>query len=482
MSGGGDRVDGRLLGMAFVLVLGTFMASLDSTVVNIGMRTLRVEFGASLTEIQWAGTGYLLAVVAAAPTSGWLAERFGARRTWLGALLVFLAGSAACASAWSITSLVAFRVLQGVGGGLLLPTGQALLAAVAGPGRTGRIMSIAGIVPMLAPVLGPLLGGVVLRVADWPWLFYVNLPTGLVALMLARRLVPRVPPSGTGHRFDVRGALVLSPGLALLVFGLTELASDRTATGVAPVALAAGAAMLAGFARHALRTTRTPLLELRLFTTPPFSSAALALFVAAASVFGTMFLLPMYLQAGRGLTAWDTGLLLAPQGVGAALGSVVVNRTIDRLAPRTIVVTGFAIVVVATVPFTRLDALPDALLVATLLVRGFGTAMIASPVMTVVYGSVDRELLPRAASALNLLNYVGGALGTAVVAVLLEARVTAEAPDVATAFGTTFWCVLGLCVLALLGALRLPGNRPDGQDLRLTPAGSPHRPRRGRAS
>ncbi|EHR61657.1 DHA2 family efflux MFS transporter permease subunit [Saccharomonospora cyanea] len=481
MSGGADRVDGRLLGMAFVLVLGTFMASLDSTIVNIGMRTLRVEFGASLTEVQWAGTAYLLAVVAAAPTSGWLAERFGARRTWLGALLVFLAGSAACAFAWSITSLVAFRVLQGVGGGLLLPTGQALLAAVAGPGRTGRIMSIAGIVPMLAPVLGPLLGGVVLRVADWSWLFYVNLPTGLVALVLARRLVPRVPPSGTGHRFDVRGALVLSPGLALLVFGLTELASNRSGIGVAPVAIAVGAAMLVVFARHALRT-RTPLLELRLFTTPPFSSAALALFVAAASVFGTMFLLPMYLQAGRGLTAWDTGLLLAPQGVGAALGSVVVNRTIDRLAPRTIVVTGFAIVVVATVPFTRLDGLPDALLVSALLVRGFGTAMIASPVMTVVYGSVDRELLPRAASALNLLNYVGGALGTAVVAVLLELRVTAEAPDVANAFGTTFWCVLGLCVLALLGALRLPGNGPGGRGSRLMPAGSPHRPRRGRAS
>ncbi|EIE99260.1 DHA2 family efflux MFS transporter permease subunit [Saccharomonospora glauca] len=480
MSAGADRIDGRLLGLAFVLVLGTFMASLDSTIVNVGMKTLRAEFAASITEVQWAGTAYLLAVVAAAPMAGWLAERFGPRRTWLGALLVFLAGSAACAFAWSIPSLAGFRVVQGIGGGLLVPTGQALLAAVAGPRRTGRLMSIAGIVPMLAPVLGPILGGVVLRVADWPWLFYLNLPTGLVALLLARRLVPVVPSSGTAGHFDVRGALLLSPGLAVLVLGLTELASNRTGLGPASVAIAVGVVLLAAFVRHALRATRTPLLELRLFTTPPFGSAALALFGAAASVFGTMFLLPLYLQTGRGLTAWETGLLLAPQGVGAALGSLVVNRTIDRLAPRTIVVTGFTVVLVATMPFTRLGELPDALLGLVLLVRGLGTAMIASPVMTVVYGNVDRDRLPKAAGMLNLLNYVGGALGTAVVAVLLEARLATS--NAASAFGVAFWCVLGLCGVALLAALRLPGPAPEGRDAGLTRAGSHHRPRRGRAS
>ncbi|EHY87730.1 MDR family MFS transporter [Saccharomonospora azurea] len=475
-----ERVDGRLLGIASVLVLGTFMASLDATIVNVGLRVLSLDFDASITEVQWTGTAYLLAVVAAAPMTGWLGERFGLRRTWLGAVTVFLIGSAACALAWSIGSLVVFRVVQGLGGGLLAPTGQALLAAIAGPGRMGRIMSIVGIVPMLAPVVGPLAGGLILRVADWPWLFAINVPVGLVAILLARRLVPTVPPRDAVTRFDVRGALLLSPGLALLVLGLTELASDRANAVSTVPPLALGAILLTAFTRHALRGDRVPLLDLRLFATPPTRAAALALFVAAASVFGTMFLLPMYLQAGRGLSTWDTGLVLAPQGLGAVLGSLVVNRTIDRFAPRTLAVTGVALVLVATAPLTQLAALSDGMLAGVLLVRGLGTAMIASPVLNLVFSTVDRALLPRASSAFALLNHVGGAIGTAVVAVLLELRLTVEAPT--SAFSTTFWCVLSLCVMALLGALRLPAEHPSRGRGALTRAGSHPRPRRGRAS
>lgn len=458
---GSDRIGGRLLAMSLVLVLGTFMASLDSTIVNVGLRTLSVEFGASVTEVQWASTAYLLAVVAAAPTSGWLAERFGARRVWLAAVAVFLAGSLACALAWSTASLAAFRVLQGFGGGLLPPTGQALLARVAGKSRTGRIMSIVGVVPMLAPVFGPLAGGTLLELADWSWLFLVNIPVGLVAMLLAVWLVPRVPPAEQVSRFDLRGAMLLSPGLAAVLFGLTDLGSQDRNPPAAVTALLVGAGLLTAFLVHALRSHRTPLIDPRLLSTPPLGSAVLALFVAAASVFGTMFLLPMYLQSGRGLSAWDAGLMLAPQGVGAVLGSLlVVKPLIDRVAPRTIVVTGFALIIAATVPFTQLGGLANGWLIAALFVRGLGTSMIASPVMTIVYTGVDQELLPRASSALSLVNYVGGAIGTAGLAVLLEVRLAATG-DIAASFGEAFWCVLGLCVLALAGALRLPRTAPS---------------------
>jgi MFS family permease len=184
------RIDARLLGIAFILVLGTFMATVDATIVSVGITTLADEFGASVTEIQWVTTAYLLAVVAAVPAAGWLADRFGARRVWLLAVGVFLVGSALCALAWSAPSLIAFRVVQGLGGGLLPPLGQALVARAAGPGRTGRVISIVAVVPLLSPVLGPLLGGAVLGVASWPWLFAVNLPVGAVAILLARRFVP----------------------------------------------------------------------------------------------------------------------------------------------------------------------------------------------------------------------------------------------------------------------------------------------------
>ncbi|GGS17108.1 MFS transporter [Streptomyces aureoverticillatus] len=450
-----ERVDAQLLRIAFILVLGTFMATVDATIVSVGIDTLADDFGATVTGIQWVSTAYLLAVVAAVPASGWLADRFGGRRTWLAAVGVFLLGSLLCALAWSTTSLIVFRVIQGLGGGLLPATGQALLARVAGPGRTGRVISVVAVVPLLSPVLGPLVGGSILGLASWPWLFLVNLPIGVVAVLLARRYVPEVPPSPRRTPFDLRGAALLSPGLAVLVFGLTEVSHHRTLP--AAIGIAAGLAMLAAFTAHGLRTSRTPLVDPRLFARPPFGAAALALLVLGASVFGTMFLLPLYFQTGRGLSPWEAGLLLAPQGLGAAAGSVVVNRSIDKTAPRTLVITGIALILAGTVPFTQLGhEPPDVVIAVALAVRGVGMAMIGAPVMNIVYSRIEPEHLPRASGALNLLNTVGGSLGTAALAVVLQNRLTARGPDISWAFADTFWWVLGLCLLAATGATRLP--------------------------
>ncbi|OKH93906.1 MDR family MFS transporter [Streptomyces uncialis] len=450
-----ERVDGQLLRIAFILVLGTFMATIDATIVSVGIDTLTAEFGASVAEIQWVTTAYLLAVVAAVPASGWLADRFGGRRTWLVAVGVFLLGSALCALAWSATSLIVFRIVQGLGGGLLPATGQALLARVAGPSRTGRVISVVAVVPLLSPVLGPLVGGSILGVASWPWLFLVNLPIGAVAILLARRHVPAVPPSTRRTAFDLRGALLLSPGLAVLVYGLTEIAHGRTLP--ATIGVCAGLAMLAAFTVHGLRTRGTPLVDPRLFSRPPFGAAAFALVVLGASVFGTMFLLPLYLQTARGLSPWEAGLLLAPQGLGAVAGSVLVNRAIDKVAPRTLVVTGIGLILVGTVPFTQLGHEPPDLLIASaLVVRGVGMAMITAPVMNIVYSRIEPAHLPRASGALNLLNIVGGSVGTAALAVVLQDRLAARGTDISWAFADTFWWVLGFCLLAAAGATRLP--------------------------
>ncbi|MEW5351654.1 MULTISPECIES: DHA2 family efflux MFS transporter permease subunit [unclassified Streptomyces] len=452
-----QKVDRPLLGVAVILVLGTFMASLDATIVNVGIDTLAHEFDASVADIQWVSTAYLLAVVAAVPASGWLADRLGGRRVWLAAVGVFLLGSALCALSWSVTSLIVFRVVQGLGGGLLPPTGQALLARIAGPARTGRVISVVAVVPLLSPVLGPLAGGSLLAVAAWQWLFLVNLPIGAAAVLLARRHVPVVAPASRRAPFDLRGAALLSPGLAVLVFGLTEVAHGRTVP--ATVGVAAGLLMLAGFVVHGLRTRSTPLIDPRLFTRPPLGAAALALLVLGASVFGTTFLLPLYFQTGRGLTAWQTGLLLVPQGVGAAAGSVLVNRTIDAVAPRTLVITGVVLVLAGTVPFTQLDhGLPDFAIVLALLVRGFGMAMISAPVMNIVYGSIAPDQIARASGALNMLNTVGGSLGTAALAVVLQDRLDAHR-GVPAAFADTFWWVAALGLLAAAGTTRLPRTR-----------------------
>ncbi|MEU9356707.1 DHA2 family efflux MFS transporter permease subunit [Streptomyces sp. NPDC048301] len=449
------KVGRDLLRIAFVLVLGTFMATLDATIVNVGIDTLAGEFDADVGDIQWVGTAYLLAVVTAVPASGWLADRFGGRRVWLAAVALFLAGSALCALSWSATSLIVFRVVQGLGGGLLPPTGQALLARIAGPSRIGKVISVVAVVPLLSPVFGPVAGGALLSVASWEWLFLVNLPIGAVAMLLARRYVPVVPPASQGVPFDVRGALLLSPGLAALVYGLTEAADGHRLPAV--LGAGAGVLMLVAFVVHGLRTRGTPLIDPRLFARPPFGPAALALLVLGASVFGTAFLLPLYLQTGEGLSAWEAGLMMAPQGVGAAAGSVLVTRTVSTVSPRALVVTGVGLVLAGTVPFTQLDhGLPDAAMLASLVVRGFGMAMISAPLMNIVYSRMESAHVARASGALNMLNTVGGSLGTAALAVVLQSRLDARHQDVTAAFSDTFWWVVGLGLLAAAGTTRLP--------------------------
>lgn len=443
---------------AFVLVLGTFMATLDSTIVSVGVETLARRFDASVTEVQWVTTAYLLAVVTAVPASGWLAARFGGRRTWLTAVAGFVLASLLCGLASSLPMLVAFRVLQGLAGGLLPPTGQALLARAAGPERIGRLISVVGVVPLLSPVLGPLASGAILTVADWPWLFYVNLPVGMIAVLLALRYVAADQPADPREPFDFRGAALLSPGLAAVVFGLTGF-SDGYPKWLSSAAVVVGLLMLTAFVRHGLKA-RAPLLDPRLFTRPPFGAAALALVVLGASVFGTMFLLPLYLRRGAGLGAWDTGLLLVPQGIGAAAGSVLVHRLVDRMAPRTPVMCGIGLVALGTAAFTQLGPeLPDAVLAISLLLRGFGAAMISAPVLALVYRSLEKTQLPRAAGALNLLNTLGGSVGTAVLALVLQNRLAARGTEVAAAFADTFWWVLGLVVVAAAGAAKLPKER-----------------------
>ncbi|WP_432103530.1 DHA2 family efflux MFS transporter permease subunit [Streptomyces sp. bgisy091] len=451
------KVGKDLLRIAFVLVLGTFMATLDATIVNVGIETLAGEFDADVGDIQWVGTAYLLAVVTAVPASGWLADRFGGRRVWLAAVALFLAGSALCALSWSATSLIVFRVVQGLGGGLLPPTGQALLARIAGPSRIGKVISVVAVVPLLSPVFGPVAGGALLSVASWEWLFLVNLPIGAVAILLARRYVPVVPPASKGVPFDVRGALLLSPGLAALVYGLTEAADGHRLPAV--LGAGAGVLMLVAFVVHGLRTRGTPLIDPRLFARPPFGPAALALLVLGASVFGTAFLLPLYLQTGEGLSAWEAGLMMAPQGVGAAAGSVLVTRTVSAVSPRALVVSGVGLVLAGTVPFTQLDhGLPDAAMLASLVVRGFGMAMISAPLMNIVYSRMESAHVARASGALNMLNTVGGSLGTAALAVVLQSRLDARHQDVTAAFSDTFWWVVGLGLLAAAGTTRLPGT------------------------
>ncbi|MFF7992040.1 MDR family MFS transporter [Kitasatospora xanthocidica] len=456
-----ERIDRPLLLLGLVIAVGTFAAALDATIVSLALNTIGSDFDTPVSTIQWIITGYLLGIATVIPVTGWAVDRYGARTMWLTAMGLFLGASLLCGIAWSAPALIVSRVLQGFGGGMIVPIAQAVLATAAGPGRVGRIMGLVTIPTQLASVIGPTVGGLLVETAGWRWIFYLNLPICLAAGVLAARMLPRDEPQ-RGARLDVTGLLLLSPGLALLVFGLS-----RVTTGGSAVYLpaAAGAVLLAGYAWHALRTPHTPIIDLRLFRGRWFLTLSGLMVVCGAFLFGAVYLFPLYFQQGAHHSALRAGLEVAPHGIGMVLMLFLGGKLADKLGPRPSMLAGLALMTIGTLVFTQLSADPPLWLLCTaLLVRGAGMGLTVSPLMAAVFqGGLPKSSIPRASTAVNILQRVGGSFGTALFAVVLQSQ--AGAGDAAPAdFAHTFWFVAGLMLLALALTWTLPRGLPAGAD------------------
>jgi EmrB/QacA subfamily drug resistance transporter len=481
VGGGGAGLDRRTLVLGGVVVSGTVMTVLDLTIVNVAIPTLGREFGSSISSIQWVMTGYMLAFASVIPLTGWASERFGAKRVWLASLLLFLIGSVLAGAAWSLPALIGFRVLQGLGAGMILPVGQTILAQAAGPERMGRVMSVIGVPMLLAPVFGPVLGGAIVDSVSWRWIFYLNLPVGAIALVAARRL-PEARPQ-LGQRLDLRGLALLSPGIALFLYGMSEAGkAGGFDAGKAAVA-ATGAALVLLFVWHALVRGERALLDLSLFRRRGFAAAAATNFLLPLALFGALIVLPLYYQFVRRQSPLDVGLLLIPQGVGAAVAMPTAGRLTDRIGARPVVSAGLVVALLGTLAYTGVGADTSyAYLAAALFVLGLGIGSTIMPSMAAAFQALAREETPRATSALNAIQRIAGAVGTAAMAIVLQRAIadrvpelhtgiaglaslsaqrrTEVAPALAGAFAATFWVAVGLIALALLPALLLPRREP----------------------
>jgi EmrB/QacA subfamily drug resistance transporter len=492
----GNGLDRDILVLGGVVVIGMLLAILDATIVNVAIPTLGHEFETSISTIQWVMTGYLLAFAGVIPLSGWASERFGAKRVWIAALLVFLAGSALAATAWSIDALIVFRVVQGLGAGLIMPVGQTILAQAAGPQRIGRVMSVIGVPMLLGPIFGPVIGGAIVDQVSWRWIFLVNLPVGLVALLLAWRLLPEYA-ARVGHRLDLRGLALLSPGIAIFVYGMSEAGAGggfgdpRVVTGIT-----LGLALVALFVLHALRLGRAALIDVSLFARRGFAAAAGTNLLVGIALFGALILLPLYFQLVRGESPLATGLLLMPQGLGAALAMPIAGRLTDEIGARVVILSGLVLALVGTAAYTQVGADTSyVLLAAALFVIGLGLGATIMPSMAVAYQSVPREAVAQATSTINVIQRVAGSVGTALLAVVLQRQIATSLPDLnggiaalaalsedaralaapllANAFGTTFWVAFALVAAAALPAFLLPSTRPRPEGVtRADPAAS----------
>jgi EmrB/QacA subfamily drug resistance transporter len=335
---------------------------------------------------------------------------------------------------------------------MIMPLAQIIMADVAGPKRMGRVMGLVAVPMMLAPTLGPLLGGAIIQALDWHWIFYVNIVVGAVAIPLAVRLLPRNQGEKT-DLLDFPGLALMSTGLVAITYGLAEAGKYSSFTNAHVwVPVLAGAILVAGFVYRALHTDH-PLLDLRLYRRWHFSAASIVMFTLGAAVFGAMILMPLYWQNLRGYDVIQTGLLTGPQGLGMAAAMPLAARLTERYGGGPVALVGVIVTAIATVPFALIGAHTSvAMLCVVMVVRGAGMGASFMPAMTAAFAALDRSEVSHATPQLNVLNRIGGSIGTTILAVVLAdaARHAHSAAQAASAYGTAFWWSTALAGLAII--------------------------------
>ena len=506
-----DKIDGAVLKVAGVVVLGAIMSILDITVVNVALPTFQADFASGgeplpYSTVAWTVTAYTLALATVIPLTGWAADRFGTKRLYMTALLLFTAGSVLCAMASTIEALIAFRVIQGLGGGMLMPLGMTIMTKAAGPARMGRLMAILGVPMLLGPIAGPILGGYLIEHHSWHWIFLINLPIGAAALIYAWRVLPSDRPEPS-ESFDWVGMALMSPGLALFLYGISSIHGEGTffsSKVIIPGTL--GLVMVAGFVVWSFRPAH-PLLDLRLFKNRNLTVSTITMFLFAAAFFGGLLLVPTYFQQVRGESALSAGWLMAVQGLGAMITMPIAGSLVDKLPVGRIVPFGLAAIVGGMFALTQVTATTSYwYILPVLFVMGLGMGSTMMPLMTSALKTLTSHEVARGSTLLNISQQIASSIGVAIMSVVLtnglnndpllkasrafgeasngvtdpgqlgtiaarfpevaallargqEALMAAVDEAMASAFATTFWVAAILLSLTLIPAWFLPRKR-----------------------
>ncbi len=459
---GADRIDPHVLRIAVTIIIGALAVVFDTTIISVAINDLGRDLHASLTTIQWVSTAYLLALAVTMPIAGWAQAVLGGKRLWITSLCIFLAGSILSASAWSATALIAFRVVQGMGGGLMMTLTATLIMQAAGGRNIGKLMSVITVPTALGPVLGPVFGGVILHFGDWRWIFLVNIPFCLVGAYLAWRNLAADEPITRRPRLDLVGLLLFSPGVAAVIYGLSRIDGTNGIASVQVVApLLAGLALVAAFVAWALHRKSNALVDIRLLRHRALASASVSLVLCGAALYGTMLVMPLYFQQVRGTTALGAGLILIPQGVGTLLSRSVAGKFTDTIGPRAVAFASLLLACLATVPFAFVNAdTNQVFLMAVLLVRGIGLGAAMIPLSGAGFSGMSRDEIPHASIVIRVTQQLGGSLGIAVLTVILQRALTGAHNSAALAHGfqRSFWWAVIFTGIAVPVSLLLPAR------------------------
>jgi EmrB/QacA subfamily drug resistance transporter len=489
-----DRITGEILKVAGVVVLGAIMSILDITVVNVALPTFQTTFGSAghplaYSNVAWTVTGYTLALATVIPVTGWAADRFGTKRLYMTAVALFTFGSALCSIATNINMLIGFRVLQGLGGGMLMPLGMMIMTRAAGPKRMGRLMAILGVPMLLGPIGGPILGGWLIDAASWHWIFLINVPIGAIALVYSLVVLPKDSPRPS-ESFDFLGVLMMSPGLALFLYGVSSIPTEgKVGTPKVLVPALIGLALVVTFVLYSFKP-KHPLLDLRLFRNRNLAISIGTMFLFAVAFFGGLLLVPTYFQQIRGESVLRAGLLVAPQGIGAMLTMPIAGTLSDKIPVGRIVPFGLVFIAVGMAGLTQISSTtPLVVLLVLLFIMGLGMGGTMMPIMTSALKTLRAAEVARGSTLLNITQQIASSVGVAVMSVILtnglknaklaypaiaarhdpqiarqiggKAGITEGLSQAANAFAHTYWVAFALVGLTVVAALLLPRKREE---------------------
>ena len=416
------RIDYKWL-VAIVFVFGIFMDLLDMTITNVALPKLATDFHARTTTIEWVVTGYLLSLAIFIPVSGWAGDRFGTKRTFMFALAVFTTGSLLCGLAWNIQSLIGFRFLQGVGGGMLTPVGTAMLYRAFPPAERAQASALLVIPAVVAPASGPVVGGYLVEFQTWRWIFLINIPIGLLGLVVAGLLLREERQAETG-RLDVPGFVLGSGGLASLLYALAEAGSRGFDSGRVIAFGLLGLALIVSFALVELRVPE-PMIDVRLLSNRIFTAANSVQLIAFGGLMGALFLLPLLLQAEMGLSPFQSGLTTFPQAIGVASMAQVASRLYRRVGPRRMLMSGLTGVMLTTLAFVLVGLETSQWWIRLImLLRGFSFSFVLVSLQTATFATVRPQDMGRASSIFNSGRQVGSSFGVALLATVLSSRMS----------------------------------------------------------
>jgi EmrB/QacA subfamily drug resistance transporter len=433
------------------VIFGIFMVILDSTVVNVAFQTLRQEFGSNLNNAQWIISVYVLALGISMPLAGFLADRFGIKRIYLGGLLIFVLGSLACGLAPNLGVLVAARALQGFGGGIALPLGIALLLNAFPAAEQGMALGIFGVAAIVAPAVGPILGGWLVDQGLWRAIFFINPPIGAIGVVLGTKFL-RERRSDRRPPLDTLGLITEVIGFGAILYGASRAATLGWRSPQVVGAFIVGGVGLVLFALVELYVAKAPLLDLRLFRKRIFLNASLLGYVSVIALFGAEFLMPLYLQALRGLSALQTGLVLLPLAITGGISVTVAGRLYDRLGPRPLVIVGFTILMVNTWQLSQIRAnTPVTWILFLLALRGVALGLTVQTTLVTALSVVPMKDLARGSSLTNATRNLVQSIGVAVLATILASTISPEVQQLQKVFleaprpATTPTHLAGIC-------------------------------------